>query len=96
MILNLKGVKVLSLDGTDLRLNVSKLLANTIYEKTGTLDWLEIAQSLNREEEVNISSEDLEQIMAVIKHPQCGLILAVKHTLLTYLNKLKEENPQKA
>lgn len=94
MKIDLKSIKVTSLDGTLLKANAGKALANIIYEKTSTLDWLDIAQGLNREEVVEVSIESIKAIIALIKSDQCGLILAVKRPLLIYLEGLNLEQIQ--
>ena len=55
--ISFKSVEVQDLNGKDYSLDISKTVADLIYNKSSSVDMLEIARSINKGEEVILTDE---------------------------------------
>lgn len=83
---NLQELKVSNLDGSlEEMKGLDKVIANLLYKCTGTLDVLEIARSINRGEEVELSKTEAKEIMAVLTNPQVGVVARIQEAVKNLL-----------
>lgn len=83
---NLQELKVLALDGSSEKMKgLDKVIADLLYKFTTTLDMLEIARTINKGQEVELSKAEAKEIMAVLTNPQVGVVARIQESVKTLL-----------
>lgn len=67
MIIDFRKIQVKNIEGTVEPFDISKVLGNTIYQKTADLGELELAQQIYKNGEVELSPEQAERIKEYVK-----------------------------
>ena len=83
--MNLTKIKTTDLEGNEMIYDVSKTLGNIIYQSTGDLGMLEVAQQMYKTGEIELTDEQKMEIVALLQDKRCPLIAIVKQALLTEL-----------
>ena len=83
--MNFKNVKVKDLEGRAISIDVSKNFANFIYQTTGDLGMLEVAQEIYKIGEAELTADQKTEIKQILEHPQCPFVAIVKRELLNLL-----------
>ncbi|MFV0377124.1 MAG: hypothetical protein ACK5JD_07435 [Mangrovibacterium sp.] len=84
-VVNFHNIVVTDLDGKELRFDVSKSLSNHIYQTTGDLGMLDFAMTMHKTGQAEISDEQKDKLVAVIKAPECPFLAVVKKEILNLL-----------
>ena len=78
---------------------VHKTIANTIYFTARSVDLIEVAQAVNKGQEVELSVSQIEEIKNLVNHPQATLAafakVAVQKYLDARLNSVKKKKAKK-
>ena len=90
---NFSEVKIKDIDGKEIN-NTHKALANAIYLLTENLDLVEIAQKINRGEEVDLEKAEVETIKQIINEPKAGFFAFVKKAYFDYIDSVKEKSKE--
>lgn len=87
---NINEVEIKDLSGTVLKVEgLGKSLGNHIYRTTSTLDWVAIATAIHAGEEVELSEQEADGIIAILKSPNCDFVNAVKVAIINHITNLK-------
>ena len=87
MKLNFKKITVTDLDGETVSVDISKSFGNFLYQNTGDLGMLEVAQEMYKKGEVELDDKARGEILTILKHPQCSFLAIVKKALIDILEK---------
>lgn len=83
-------VPVCSLDGTPIEnATIYKSLANAIYQFSPDLDLVEIAMQINKGEEVELSSSQVETLKKLIRNERAGFMAFAQKAFLDYLDEVE-------
>ena len=84
MKIDFRKIQVKNIEGTVEPFDISKVLGNTIYQKTADLDELELAQNIYKNGEVELSAEQAERIKEYVKTNFIAVVqIAVNEILST-------------
>ena len=67
MKIDFRKIQVKDSEGNNSTVDIAKMLGNTIYQKTADLGELELAQSIYKNGEVELSPEQAERIKEYVK-----------------------------
>lgn len=67
MKIDFRNIQVKDIEGNNSTVDIAKMLGNTIYQKTADLGELELAQSIYKNGEVELSPEQAERIKEYVK-----------------------------
>ncbi len=67
MKIDFRNIQVKDIEGNNSTVDIAKMLGNTIYQKTADLGELELAQSIYKNGEVELSTEQAERIKEYVK-----------------------------
>lgn len=67
MKIDFRKIQLKDIEGTVAPFDISKVLGNTIYQKTADLGELELAQNIYKNGEVELSPEQAERIKEYVK-----------------------------
>lgn len=67
MKIDFRQIQVKDIEGNIVPFDISKILGNTIYQKTADLGELELAQNIYKYGEVDLSPEQAERIKEYVK-----------------------------
>lgn len=67
MKIDFRNIQVKDIEGTVVPFDISKVLGNTIYQKTADLGELELAQTIYKNGEVELSTEQAELIREYVR-----------------------------
>ncbi len=67
MKIDFRKIQVKDIEGNNSTVDIAKMLGNTIYQKTADLGELELAQSIYKNGEVELSPEQAERIKEYVK-----------------------------
>ncbi|MCW0484072.1 hypothetical protein [Gaoshiqia sediminis] len=82
---NFSNLIITDLDGKELKFDVSKTLGNHIYQTTGDLGMLEVAQTIYKKGEVELTEQVKTGLTEVVNNPQFPFLAVVKKKLLEEL-----------
>ena len=85
---NISDIELKDLDGVPFEHNIAKNLGNILYTKISTLEWLEHAKTIHKGQEVELDLLELNQLLEVVKHPNCNLLNIEKDALITHIETL--------
>lgn len=83
--INFRQVEITDLKGEKMRFDVSKSLGNHIYQTTSDLGMLEVAQSIYKTGNVELSDEARQGLIKVVQDPGFPFLAVVKKWLLEQL-----------
>lgn len=67
MKIDFRNIQVKDIEGNNSTVDIAKMLGNTIYQKTADLGELELAQSIYKNGEVELSPEQAERIKEYVR-----------------------------
>lgn len=67
MKIDFRNIQVKDIEGNNSTVDISKILGNTIYQKTADLGELELAQDIYKNGEVELSPEQAERIKEYVR-----------------------------
>ena len=73
-------------DGKDAVIDISKDFGNFIYQNTGDLGMLEVAQEIYKTGEIEVDDKIKAEIITRLQAPNCPFLAVVKQELITQLN----------
>ncbi len=93
MKLNLKKLTVKDLSGESATIDLSKNFANYLYKATMDLGMLESAQTLYKKGEVELSGEQTQEVIHLLKHDKnCLFVAFVKQAIIELLETKDKES----
>ena len=87
MKINFKKIEVIDLDGEKAYFDLSKSFGNFLYQNTGDLGMLEVAQNIYKKGEIEIDDKARGEMLVILKHPRCSFLAVVKKSLIDLLEK---------
>lgn len=83
MKIDFRQIQVKDIEGNNSTVDISKMLGNTIYQKTADLGELELAQNIYKNGEVELSPEQAERIKEYVRTNFVAVVqIAVNEVLL--------------
>lgn len=82
MKMDFRNIQVKDIEGNNSTVDISKILGNTIYQKTADLGELELARDIYKNGEVELTSEQIEIIKNYVK---TGFVAFVQEAIATIL-----------
>ena len=67
MIIDFRNIQVKDIEGNNSTVDIAKMLGNAIYQKTADLGELELAQTISKNGEVELSTEQAERIKDYVR-----------------------------
>ncbi len=67
MIIDFRNIQVKDIEGNNSTVDIAKMLGNAIYQKTADLGELELAQTIYKNGEVELSTEQAERIKEYVR-----------------------------
>lgn len=67
MKIDFRNIQVRDIEGNNSTVDIAKILGNTIYQKTADLGELELAQTIYKNGEVELTPEQAERIKEYVK-----------------------------
>lgn len=67
MKIDFRNIQVKDIEGNNSTVDIAKMLGNTIYQKTADLGELELAQTIYKNGEVELSQEQAERIKEYVR-----------------------------
>lgn len=84
MKIDFRKIQVKDIEGTIITFDISKVLGNTIYQKTADLGELELAQNIYKNGEVELAPEQAERIKEYVRTNFVAVVqIAVNEILST-------------
>lgn len=84
-VVSFSNLIITDLDGKELKFDVSKTLGNHIYQTTGDLGMLEVAQDIYKNGEIEITEQVKAGLNEVVNNPQFPFLAVVKKKILEML-----------
>lgn len=84
-VVNFSNLIITDLEGKELKFDVSKTLGNHIYQTTGDLGMLEVAQAIYKNGEIELTDQVKAGLAEVVNNPQFPFLAVVKKKLLEEL-----------
>lgn len=85
MLIDFRKITVTDLEGKELVFDLSKSLANHVYQTTGDLGMLEVAQQIYKAGEIELTEQVKTGLKEVVSSPQFPFLAIVKKRLLEVL-----------
>jgi len=83
--INFKEVSITDLAGKKLTFDVSKSLGNHIYQTTGDLGMLEVAQEIYKNGKIELTDQVRIGLTEIVNNPQFPFLAVIKKELLNQL-----------
>lgn len=83
MRVDFRKIEVINIEGNNSTIDISKMLGNAIYQKTSDLGELDLAQSIYKHGEVELTSEQAESIKSYVKASFVAFVQIAVNAILT-------------
>ena len=91
MKIDFRKIETIDLDGEKVSYDISKSFGNFLYQSTGDLGMLEVAQNMYKKGEIEIDDKARGEMLVILKHPNCSFLAVVKKALIDLLEKEEEK-----
>lgn len=89
--IDFKTIEFKDIDGGKIEIqDFYKVLANVIYRSVQSIDMLEIAMKIYKGDKVLLNRTQINEIVALMQNPQCGLVAFARLAVIQHLNGIKE------
>ena len=85
MKVNFRKIAVTDLDGEKVSFDISKSFGNFLYQNTGDLGMLEVAQNMYKKGDIEVDDKAREEMLVILRHPSCSFLAVVKKALIDLL-----------
>lgn len=85
-------VKCLNVDGEEFEADMTKHIANALYNATASVDMLEVARAINKGEEIELTDEVEESIIQIL--PQSNMVAFAQLAVQNLINETKKEKDE--
>ena len=83
---NIEGENFKDEQGKDVVIDIAQDFGNFIYQNTGDLGMLEVAQEIYKKGEIEVTDKVRSEILLRLEAPNCPFLAVVKQELITKLN----------